>query len=305
MRIIVHLGRPKTGSTAIQSWLRANRVNLASQGYALSDVCGAPNNIHLAAYFGAAPRTWHHQHSFVDAAAAREHLDRQHFPKKLADEMDRCAEWASTMVLSSEQLARIRDPVDLRSFLTRFVEDVHVVGYVRVQTEAITSGWYTSVKAGAVASLNAFTRTSLQRGRLDYEQWALRWVAALGEENCRFYEYRESPEWDIRRHFAERILGIEEPLSLVFGATRENRKWTKSETEVVRAINRVVPLLPSRTSHQSKFNLSLRRLALRTLRGQGSVIRLSDHQSETVLAHFRESNQRFAARFLDSEGFGE
>lgn len=304
MRIILHVGRPKTGSTAIQRWLSANHEPLAHHGVALSKVSGSPNNISLAAQFGVAPVGWLRRHSVTSQRDARALMTAEGYTDALAAEIEANALWATTLVLTSEQLAGIRKPREIRTFLARFTSDLHVVAYFREQVDLIPSAWHTNVRGGSTKSLGAFAQAAVQTNRFDYERWARGWEEAFQMRFCTFRDYHQASGNDIRRDFATEVLELTDLTDFSFTRKRENASWVRGQIEAVRLVNRLAPFWRLGDQAPNPANLALRKKALRATRGLGGRARLSHGQRVAVATHFADSNLRFSNRYLGHPYFG-
>jgi ubiquinone/menaquinone biosynthesis C-methylase UbiE len=51
MKLVLHIGTEKTGTTLLQDWLYANKAALSEQGVFLSAVMGQTNNRKIVSYF--------------------------------------------------------------------------------------------------------------------------------------------------------------------------------------------------------------------------------------------------------------
>jgi len=301
LRLIVHIGPPKGGSTALQHWLIDNEPQLRSVGVAISKSVGSPNNIDLAAYFGGAPGSWLRRHSVQDQAQARTLLEERGLLEKFRSEVLSLGVGVRALVVTSEQLAGVQHPIQLgqlKEVLSEVATEIVVVGYFRWQVSRLPAGWSTALKAGATANLSHFVIQALASDRLNYAQLGMDWSRAFGSDNLAFFEYRENQEFDVRRHFAEHVLDLSNIDDMKFPAKRLNTSFSRFQAEALRRINKLAPYWLDGRNTPNPRNLRLRRQILPRLAGRGGPIRLPEELRMQIVDHYAASNERFSSEFL-------
>lgn len=150
-RVYLHIGRPKTGTTAIQRTLEENRALLVSLGFTY-------------------PGDTRNHNPIVPAVSAGE--------RPLIDEI------GDHTIISAEGLMLV-DPTIVRRWLDGF--DVTVICYVRDQAEAMASAYQQEVKANLVTA--DFATFAARYGVIDYVPFLRGWADAFGRENLIVHSY--------------------------------------------------------------------------------------------------------------------
>ena len=150
MRVIIHAGLPKTGSTAIQSTLALNREKLAQAGFVYPDLNPPPletsflptpgKHVKLAAF-------WSDRITLSHRVAREIHdgdVETWSSAVKLevADILSTARACGDTVIFSSEALGRPELSHGLGNFLStinRFTDNIHLLGYVRHPVDLYTS----------------------------------------------------------------------------------------------------------------------------------------------------------------------
>jgi hypothetical protein len=240
VRLILHLGTHKTGTTAVQRFLATNRSALAQQG------------VHYAAY-GANPDA-----NLVANAVATGHPDaaRDFFSQQL--ETARRAD-AQTVLVSAENFygmavvaaalegrspdgAVSQEPLlvrRLQSVLPPEVSSTQIVGYFRRPDRFAESLYNQRVKYETFAE--TFERyLQLVAPMFAYHRNASAWAEVFGAENCSFKVY-ESVTGDIRTAFLRDVLEVTDTRPFVEEAARDNERVSRDVLEFKREINRTTP----------------------------------------------------------------
>ena len=305
MRLILHVGRPKTGTTSLQKFLRVNRSALSRDGFLLFDGIGAPNNIEFAAYFASvgAPgvRYWRARRRISTEEDLAAHFAAESPLDRIAEQVRAGSSDHHTAIITSEQLSGIGSSdalARIAGWAQGLFDAVTVVVFVRDQADAIVSSWSTSLRSGGHKPLPEFARARAGAPANDLFRFANRWVSAFGRENVKFHVYRSGSEGDVRRTFAhEYLVGGHD---LRFPAPRMNAALTRPHAEVLRLINRAIPYWPAGRSAPNRVNRMARWIAARVVGGRGPGIRLDPAEAARIRSSVEESNARFAAKFLRS-----
>lgn len=179
--LVLHIGRPKTGSTAIQHFLVKNRAPLLQSGVLY-------------------PQTGRHQrasHQFAFAylpemrqAASLSEIDASRLWLDLADEVGQTG--ASTVILSSENFWFV-DPALLPDSLTRDYR-VEVIAYIRRQDNAIASSFCEEVKREQIdldTDVEAYALYGPRLKLLDYHRMLSAWGERFGAGNVSVQVYEQ------------------------------------------------------------------------------------------------------------------
>lgn len=178
--LFLHIGRPKTGSTALQHFLVNNRVLLRQKGVLYPLTGRHQRASHLFAYAYAPD---------MRRAAGLAEMDPDTLWRDLAGEVAQAA--PSKVILSSENLWFV-DPRRLPEDLSRDYQ-VKVIVYIRRQDNVIASSFCEEVKREQI-DLNADVKSySLYAPRLqllDYYRMLKPWGLCFGSGNVyvRIYE---------------------------------------------------------------------------------------------------------------------
>jgi hypothetical protein len=247
VKLILHIGTHKTGTTAIQRLLKDNGPALARHGihYATADLNA--NVIANAIALG-------------DEDAARAFFDREIVAADAAG--------AHTVVVSAENfysMATIgaalsgRLPDDaaaqepglvrrLQNLLPDAVSETSVVCYFRRPDLFAESLYNQRVKYETFHDeFEPYLRTV--EPMFDYHRNAAVWAAVFGPENCTFTTY-ESVSGDIRWAFLREVLGVSDPTGFVEEPTRDNERISRDVLEFKRELNKVTPEADQRRAYK-------------------------------------------------------
>ena len=215
MKLTVHIGTTKTGSSSIQSFMRLNKPALKESGILVPSSLG--REIHLNAVLASLPygesqdlaRT-------IPIVSAEDHAEFRKsvvtgFKKEIAAATD-CHE----AVISAEQLhSRMPNREDIARFRDLFCQgfaEVRVVVYVRPQLDQIVSLYSTMLRGGYADLIDDFLQSRLRpffRSYFDLQDIIERWSAVFGTTNVLVRPYKAiTHEKGCIGDFAE-LLGID------------------------------------------------------------------------------------------------
>lgn len=217
-RVFVHIGRNKTGSTAIQSALSKRRSALRDAGY---DFPGAGLD-HGAIVYALSPTAMarlaeaDREKRMADAAALRASVD----------EHDR------HVIISSEGLGNVH-PRRLKEWLGEI--EPTIVVYIREQVEYLASSYQQVIKGDLeTCSFDEYA----SRFTVDYEKILANWEAVFGRDNLivRVYGKSAMTGGDVVTDFLE-VVGISDVDKFKIDEPNTNPSIRGAMLEAKRAIN--------------------------------------------------------------------
>jgi hypothetical protein len=218
--LYVHIGRNKTGSTAIQYALSDNRHKLAERGYFYP---GSTPNHQAIAYAlnrrASARISREMRPAFVQAAESLRTQIHAH---------------QGTSIISSEGLSNV-PAAALRNWLGN--ADMKVVVYIREQVEYMASMYQQAVKGGNVtASFEEY----IARFKIDYEKILLGWEREFGPDNLivRPYDKTRLVEGNVVADFLQ-VIGIPDHRNFKSERSDPNPSVRGALLEAKRRINRL------------------------------------------------------------------
>ena len=191
--LYIHIGRPKTGSTALQHFLMKNRQALLAQGILYPLTGSYQLSSHLFAYA--------YSESMRESASLPP-IDRDALWEKLSIEM--ASQPASALVLSSENFWFVDPAVLAADLQDQFA--VKVIAYIRRQDNVIASSFCEEVKREHITLDADVTDYALYKPRLallDYLDILDAWSIAFGSDNLQVRVYERLVEKGIARDFCE------------------------------------------------------------------------------------------------------
>lgn len=227
--VLLHIGPPKTGTSALQSACHTQRDRLQAAGvhYAGSGV--QPS----AAAFAAIARV----HPSTGRAPSRRHWDS--FAREVRGVRN------ASVLVSSEFFAGANEDQAREIVASLGGDRVHVAVTLRPLAKILGSRWQQNVQEGAHISypewlkavLTEPTSTHAQRfwSRQRHDALIARWVAATSADRVHVIVVDDRDHGGILRLF-ENLLGIPEQ-TLAPQRDTLNRSLTREEVEVVRAFN--------------------------------------------------------------------
>ena len=270
-KIILHIGASKTGSSAIQAFIRANLDFFNAQGFVIPDrMMGLTTKI-----------TGEHVMSLQELATDPD-------PARINDAFrllrDKPAK-DKTILISAENLCNLGLHRRFADALEGF--DASVVLYIRRQDELLTSAWQ-QWHSKLESDFNAWLLKGLRHyGHWDrvIDQWES--VVGKGRVTVRLFDRAEMVEGDLLRDFLH-CLGLDpktdEP---EFDIGSVNPSYSDIITPLV-AGNRDI----FRDSHDSAFYNMVGQLTGGSYVETRKTSLMSRDQRESVLFYYRDINQR-------------
>jgi hypothetical protein len=288
VKIILHIGWRKTGTSAIQHLLYTNR-GLLRERYSI--------NYPETGLFGRA----HHGAVWTlpgvqppgrgGRFGRRKHGSFEQMLEETA------ARGCSTMLVSTEVLSQPGIPARLVQIFKGHA--VEVISYLRRQDRYIEARYNQRIKDGRLKyGLAEFAGEHLARNALDYHAHFTRWAEAFGRESLRIrlYERERFPDGDVRRDFLE-VIGVEAS-GLVFEEVQRNVSLSFAGVEFLRRFNTI----PQTRPHRRRV---VRLLAQYGAKNPPHSSLLGMDERRAIMDRYRDSNRRFAQEFLGAESVYE
>lgn len=201
MKLALHIGTARTGTTTLQVWFAGNRAGLGEQGICYPTSPGVENHRHLMVYalefapsepvlaeFGI--------HSPDDHEAFRSQLRTD-----LAREVEASrAQGHRVWLMSSEHLhSRIATPAmitRLHALLKPHFDDITVYLHLRPQVELLISNATQRARGGRPVNRAELTRPSVSgiSNYFNYNKFVTNWEGVFGADNLRLVPYRTIPD---------------------------------------------------------------------------------------------------------------
>lgn len=285
-KLFIHIGPPKTGTSALQWFLHSQRDSIVNEGILYPE-----DDAH---------NWWSHRRL---GFALRQKLDPKNdevpdFQVTLAEilaQVERSD--AGTIILSSEEFFLLKADA-VNRLLNSFSDfDTRIVLYARRQDDAYISSFTQKVKMPrrhftepAQAFLNTPTRMS--KG-LDYYRRASIWSKKLGKDRLvvRLYDEVE----DIRADFMS-LLGNDKLVKLALQTQAESSNISPS-LEAIEHIRAFKAAVKERNLYAPATTVLTEHFAA----GQRPGDLLSTDDRRHILEFFRPSNEKFFAEFLGME----
>lgn len=188
-KAILQIGTEKTGTTSLQSFLAANRAQLAERGFLYPRFCGALNHTGLAAYAMADERPDPIKLPFGGDTPDAIPKMRARLRKLAAAELSGaqnaifCSEHCHSRLRRQDEVARLRD------LLAESFDDVVVSIYLRRQDRLALSLYSTKLKSGATPT-RIMPEPGSDPAYYDYDRVLTLWESVFGKDavHVRLYE---------------------------------------------------------------------------------------------------------------------
>lgn len=284
MRIILHIGVYKTGTTAVQRFLTRHRAALAERGVLYPESFTKFDAHH--------PLAW---------SLGLGHRDKD--PSVRADEVVRAilqeadSAGADTVILSSEEFLNLEAAERLPKLKRLFDgHAVEILIYLRRQDSLLLSTYGQHVRMYSIRFSGTVSDFLLKHSnfliRYNYWQTLQHWAKVFGSDamRIRLYDQARFPEGNIVEDFAD-TLGIGLDGCDVRKVSGINRNLSDLGLEVLRRLN-AMPL--DEATHHRLIGL----LDESPLQGQGDYQLLSRRNRRELMGQFANSNARVARHWL-------
>lgn len=291
MKIVLHIGWHKTGTTSIQTFLLANRALLQREAGTYYPSEGL---LHCAHH----PIAWTYQKKTTSPWGEVPEVEGGGDSYVLAA-LQRARELGcETVLFSSEEFCTFRDPEIQRigETLLRNADVVKVVAYIRRQDKIIESAYNMEVKWWGVRSQLKFDQ--YWRGKIGYPNYHASlgaWAKALGSEALvvRYFERSEFEQGDVCRDFCT-AAGLN-PEGLHFEHGDANESLGPTSLEFLRILNQ---LDMSRDTHEE----IVRRLLVHDKRSSApACVLFTPAERVGFMRHSQDGNARLAELGIDTE----
>lgn len=170
MRLWLHIGLPKTGTTFLQTTLLKNRAALLEQGI-LYPMAGLVSAGHMLF----APGVLSEQRKQLSDVSRLLDRARPELWDALAEEVREAN--PNSVILSTEYFTEAENLIALKRLCDKVTANVAVIVYLRRQDDYVEAGWSQAVKAGMTAEpLNLRQYDP----RCDWQLFLDRWAAMFG-----------------------------------------------------------------------------------------------------------------------------
>ncbi|HTR71506.1 MAG TPA: hypothetical protein VMH41_14925 [Mycobacteriales bacterium] len=237
-RAVLHIGLPKTGSTALQGFLSGNRATLARHGLRWPESIFGPNHLVVPAAFTV------RRERLTASVGVTNDRDQRRARERLRKRLDAELAHGTTVILSSEQMStHLRSADEVRAladFMHEVADRVDVVGVLRRADYWLPSSYAEAVMGGQTRPQNgAFVQS--RRHLLDHDALLDRWTTAFGPQSCHLLPFVETDKTDPmalpRRFLATVGVSASNSPGWTTPATLTRTSINARGTELLRALN--------------------------------------------------------------------
>ncbi len=301
MKVILHIGTEKTGTSSIQLFLNKNRRALRSNGYHYLQTAGTYNHWALPAYCCESTRLddFFRKQS-VETDQERDSFKRD-FIKRFDHELRSLSPNIHTVIISSEhfhsRLRSEREMQNLKTLLDQYFDEFSILCYIREQADTCESWYSTSLKSGATYSFQEFIRRCKPEAYyFNYYEVLENWARFFGRKaiQAAVFDRRQFVDENLVADFASRI---DPEMAVKLDTT--NRSENQSLTPMGQALSRALNMQFSAGETDdlnAKTLQACRNVIESSMRGKGQ--RMLFERRESIYTSFSESNEKVRLKYL-------
>jgi len=290
--IYLHIGIPKTGTTAVQYFLKKNNQALLKQGVLIPKSVLTPNNEILTLY--ATKKT---TNKLISRSKTWTKESVSNFPQKLNKEIAKHYNKINKIILTNEGLSvsvtkknefeALKEIINIKDF------QIKIILYLRRQDEYILSAYSTNVRRGRTSEFDISNPINV----LNYDKFLSNWESEFGFENIivKVYDKLEFPNQNILYDFADTIgLNIKK---LQFINKPINKSLDIEKLEFLRLFNKHCPFYIENGTKPNKNRFNI----IQILESISTSKKLNCSLSErkNILKQYAKSNEIVAKKYLN------
>ena len=295
MKVLIHIGTEKTGTTSIQSFFNANREKLQHLGIAYLRSIGHTNNRKLATYCIGLDRS----DDAIAALGIETKAKRQQWQGRILSEfrseVKNLPSNIQTIVISSEhfhsRLIKKEEIETLKAVVSEITDDIEIVVFIRSQVEMAISLHSTALKVGQ------YNSSILPQGNLvnsiyyNYEKLLKLWseVFSASKINVKLFERAALLNGNLIDELLFNTLAITNASGLVYPA-QENESISPIGQKLLNSINQ-------HFRDREDLKLKLRRYIEDNYSGKGAYP--SEAEYYQFQSQFSEGNCRVAQKWFN------
>lgn len=302
MKLVLHIGTEKTGTTTIQHFLNENRKKLKSKGFHVLNCAGRFNHRAVPSFCMDENReNDYFQDSQYTSVEFRRSFKKK-FKKEFDHELNSVKSKAHTVIITSEhfhsRLESHEELQNLKYILAPHFTEIRILCYLREQSSLADSAYSSCMQAGAIIGVKKFLSECIPGNSFfDYSLFLNKWADVFGQKSIQ-------PRVFDRDHLVKRDL-IQDFLTFLdssfdkvdFNGIEDKNKSIGNLGKVIaRSFNLVSP----KYDKKGRINLENRRI-IKQIRDnfdeKGTAISLK--QYDLIYNAFSESNKELAKRFFN------
>ncbi|WP_413871112.1 hypothetical protein [Albidovulum sp.] len=306
MRLICHIGMPKTATTFIQDSMAANRGWLDRHGVCYPQLRSHISN-HITLLFAAAEYigAFHRDYGIHSLPVAQ--AFRRALVADFEDEVAQCCGRINTFIVSSENLtANMAGPAvqNLGAMFKPIFDEIRIICYVRRQDDATLSMYAEHLKEGYSAhNIEEFIRLILAPDGIEpylrFRRTMTPWIEVFGKEaiEVRIFDKQYLYEGDVLKDFLSVVFDGDLPEMTDFipaGTSGMNVGLSAPALEFLRRIGERYPRYRDGQGNPDRIRLRDRIIALPT---QPRPVMFAEISRE-IMAHFRPANDWLRENFF-------
>ena len=291
MKAIIHIGPHKTGTTTIQSHLKANYNNLASKniGYVPSSAVYVISACKPAGRFELDFSNFcYGQRHFQNPLFKNDPNFSQNVWNGLSKQID---ENVDSVLFSNETFSSLSDSEVsvLASFIKERFDEIQIIVYLRRQPEIMVSYYGTMIEVACrPLTFNDILAASDDEVFWNYEALLTRWANVFGKQNV-------TPRIFDRNHFINNDLiddffhtaGIS--MTNLIRIENANHSMDQYSTEFLRMFRKYVPFADDSGKNNVFDNRLIATILRKHYKGSASCI-ISRATAESICERYKESN---------------
>lgn len=310
MKLVCHIGTPKTASTYLQNTCQLNKDWLVRHGILYPDL-KAPDANHITLFFAAAA----YIHDFARHYGLHTPEDVVRFREEMSEVIGRqvteAPDHIHTMLMSSENLTgnirSIEGVRGLASLLQPHFDEVRIIVYLRRQDSAMLSMYAEYMRRGfSGPTFDQFLDRQLSLDTdipyLDYQRMLTNWIEVFGLESItvRLFDRAGLRDGDVLVDFLAQVLAPSElDLAELVPSSESNVSLSAPALEFLRRLHPFLPFRQEGVENPERARLQDRINQL----PESPRPELSAAQSARITDYFRAGNDWLGRTFFpDRDG---
>lgn len=302
MKLILHIGTEKTGTTTIQEVLFESRKCLEGRGFHFVQSAGVKNNRKIPAYCINEDRYDDFFKSKKITTSEEKRRFKEAFFDSFKTEIENLPDSIHTVIISSEHLHSrtnsIEEIENVKRFLSAFFGSIKVICYVREQSAVAESLYSTAIKGGASASLKTFLSTCKPGNRYyNYYEMLSSWREVFGAENLVVRKFSRAgfKDGDLINDFFN-LIDDELVKCISRDISAKNESLTMTGQLICRTINQAFPEYDGVGQVKNPVRVNAINATYLSFKGKGESVDQNDY--DKIYSSFEESNIKLNEEFF-------